>query len=335
MDWDNERYVRSYTKDTVNRLLLPWQSRHLLDSLWRKFDRAGLIDLGEHDPVLAVAALLGDPEQFVADGLPSLLTGSDPPCKIIQQAGKSYLYSPNFLDAQEAQQSNRARSKKSRETRRDKARLNAIVTKRAETVRPVSDTKRDGTDRQDPKPHGTDTKRDATDTKRAQSDTLARSGLTQPGLAVVGNSSDDGGESPNTPEVPSQETHSPKAELILEELRKHPVLESICTMALAEQGITNMVIAGGGVETVVKAVRDLAQQAGTAAAAKSPWEDSYILDRYRRYTCFCPNDSGKRGSKSHQPQRGDSEERRKHSREAWEQSEEYAKLAAEAEEIGI
>lgn len=130
MDFENERYVRVYTTDTVNRLLLPWEARHVLDSLWRKFDRAGVIDIGYHDPVRAIAALLGDPQEFVAGALGALIDGDDPPLELRELDGRRYLVAPNFMAGQEAKQSDKARQKAAREKRRATARLEQLVTPR-------------------------------------------------------------------------------------------------------------------------------------------------------------------------------------------------------------
>jgi hypothetical protein len=144
MDYENERYVRVYVTETVNFLCLPWQSRMLLRALTPHFDRAGLIDIGEHEPVKAVAAKLRCPEHFVSVGLSPLFRGPDSPWELREHDGRRFIFWPNFTAGQEAKQSDRQRSKASRERRRDFAKRAAVVTdcdvtKRDGGVRGVSD----------------------------------------------------------------------------------------------------------------------------------------------------------------------------------------------------
>ena len=46
MRWDDERYVRLYTRDTTDWLALSWQAQGLFVLILRKVNRAGVIDLG-------------------------------------------------------------------------------------------------------------------------------------------------------------------------------------------------------------------------------------------------------------------------------------------------
>ena len=48
MRWEDERYVRVYTRDTLNWLALSFEAQGVLVLLLRKLDRAGILDLGNH-----------------------------------------------------------------------------------------------------------------------------------------------------------------------------------------------------------------------------------------------------------------------------------------------
>lgn len=45
MDFENERYVRTYTRDTTAGLMMAWDEHTLFFALKRKVDRAGILDL--------------------------------------------------------------------------------------------------------------------------------------------------------------------------------------------------------------------------------------------------------------------------------------------------
>ncbi len=114
MRWEDERYVRLYTRDTVDWLGLSFPAQGLFCLLLRKVDRAGILPLGKHGKrAVAVAvghghqwAMLEEPlEELLADGC-------------IRIEGDRLLV-PNFIEAQEAIQSDAARKRTQRE--RDRA----------------------------------------------------------------------------------------------------------------------------------------------------------------------------------------------------------------------
>lgn len=114
LQWEDERYVRLYTRDTPTWVRLPWQSRFVLMSLLRKLDRKGRLDLGEEgDAALeSLAGYLMMPLEVVAAGLPPLLRRG-----VFAQEGPILLM-PNFIKAQEARLSDRARQALKRERER-------------------------------------------------------------------------------------------------------------------------------------------------------------------------------------------------------------------------
>ncbi len=126
MRWEDERYVKVYTRDTADWLALSFDAQALFCLLLRKVDRAGVFPLGRQGKK-AVAITLGQAalwprlepalDELVADGC-VLLDGDR-------------LIIRNFLEAQEAKQSDRARQAKSRETAR-------AVTNRDELSRNVT-----------------------------------------------------------------------------------------------------------------------------------------------------------------------------------------------------
>lgn len=73
MRWEDERYVRVYTRDTATWKTLPWQARALLPLLMRKLDRAGLMELGG-EGASGIAAVLDLPATVVRPGLAALVT---------------------------------------------------------------------------------------------------------------------------------------------------------------------------------------------------------------------------------------------------------------------
>lgn len=139
MDWDNERYVRLYVRDTADILAIGWEGRALFSEILRKVDRAGLFDSQEPE---VIAELIRMPVEVVAKSLPKLIKRG-----MVECIGDMLLI-PNFLEAQEAKASEAQRSREHRARHRDKTRAEQLqkeggATKRDEQV-VQSETKRDG-----------------------------------------------------------------------------------------------------------------------------------------------------------------------------------------------
>lgn len=111
MDWSDERWVRVYTRDTASWKLLGWQARTVLLHMFRKVDRAGVIDDGGEGSD-GLAAALDLPTDVTCHGLSQLVTRG-----IVVSRGDQHVI-PNFLAAQTAVTSDAERQRKSRETRR-------------------------------------------------------------------------------------------------------------------------------------------------------------------------------------------------------------------------
>lgn len=116
MRWEDERYVRLYQRDTLTWLSLSLEAQGLLALLLRKLDRAGLLDLGPRG-ARGVAAAIGHGGrwQTIQPALQELLDEG-----VFELRG-TVLVMPNYVAAQEAKASDRARQQAKRERDRDKA----------------------------------------------------------------------------------------------------------------------------------------------------------------------------------------------------------------------
>ena len=114
MDWQNERWVKLYTRDSTDWLTLSWQAQGLFCLLLRKVNRAGVIDLGRHG-AKGLSVHFGGPLAW-----PSLETALK---ELIESGcvtiGGPSLEIPNFVEAQAATQSAIARKRTERERERD------------------------------------------------------------------------------------------------------------------------------------------------------------------------------------------------------------------------
>lgn len=114
MRWEDERYVRVYTRDTTDWVALGWEAQSLFVLTMRKVDRAGILDLGKSG-VRGLAALVAMPLEVVERALPVLLADG---CVVMRG---TVLVIPNFIEAQEAKQSDAQRKREQRARDRDLA----------------------------------------------------------------------------------------------------------------------------------------------------------------------------------------------------------------------
>jgi hypothetical protein len=113
MRWEDERYVRFYTRDTAEWLALSWHARGLFGLVLRAVDRAGVLPVGKlGQKGLAVA--IQAPWVEVESPLAELLEDG---CVVWDEARAAFLI-PNYLEAQECPQSDAARKRASREKAR-------------------------------------------------------------------------------------------------------------------------------------------------------------------------------------------------------------------------
>lgn len=149
--FEDERYVRVYTRKTVTIKRLGWEGRAVWHALLVEFDRAGIFALSGSRPVDAVHLVSEIPREIVAIGLEKLFDARS----LVHIPEHDVLYAPRFMEAQEAIQSDAARSRAKRERVRAREVLNEIADTRRVggdtsrvTVRPGSgDTGRDGATR--------------------------------------------------------------------------------------------------------------------------------------------------------------------------------------------
>ena len=119
MRWEDEPFVKVYTRDTVQWMGLSFTAKGLFVLLLKKVDRAGLLPLGRHGR-RAVAIAIGHPEEWerLEPALEELLADG---CVVIVE---DVLMIPNFIEAQEARQSDRERKRAQRE--RDRAKVGIL-----------------------------------------------------------------------------------------------------------------------------------------------------------------------------------------------------------------
>jgi hypothetical protein len=117
MRWEDERYVRVYTRDTGDWLALSFEAQALFLMLLRKVDRIGELHLGKRGKA-AVAACIGHPTKVLSGALDELLADG---CVRLKDSGER-LFIPNFLKAQETPKSPTERKREQRERDAAKAR---------------------------------------------------------------------------------------------------------------------------------------------------------------------------------------------------------------------
>jgi hypothetical protein len=132
MRWEDERYVRIYTRDTPDWLALGWEAQALFVFATRKCDRAGILELGRSG-TRGLAALVAMPLEVVERALPILLSDG-----CVQMNGTT-LVIPNFIEAQETPQSDAQRQRESRARARDRA-ASQNVTEESRNVTSVTDS---------------------------------------------------------------------------------------------------------------------------------------------------------------------------------------------------
>ena len=130
MNFDDERFVKIFTRDTVTWKLLGWEGRCVLLMLLRKVDRAGCVDLASG--IEGLSLLLDLPEEVTERGFAACLRRG---C-VTQRDDIAVV--PNFVRAQDSRQTDRVRQAESRARRRDSGLVSQNVTDVARTV-----TKRD------------------------------------------------------------------------------------------------------------------------------------------------------------------------------------------------
>src|SRR5688572_18187943 len=100
MNWSDERYVRLFTRDTLNWKRMGWQARCVLVMLMRRVDRSGVLELGDGWKVEDLAEVLDLPAHVCVSGYKKLkATGT-----VTASGFPPGIALPNFLEAQETRQ---------------------------------------------------------------------------------------------------------------------------------------------------------------------------------------------------------------------------------------
>jgi hypothetical protein len=113
VNYERERYVRVYTRDTPTMKYIGWEGRAVLAELLRKVDREGRIGLDGFDAVEALCCLFDMPPEVVRPGLQKLLHRGT------VEVDSGGLLVPNFEAAQEWVASDAERARRYRARQRE------------------------------------------------------------------------------------------------------------------------------------------------------------------------------------------------------------------------
>lgn len=134
MNWDDEQFVKIYTRDTGEWTMLSWDAQALLVQILRKVDRSGVLQLGKHG-TRVLAATLGHRDQQ-ARILPALAELELDGCVLVRP---DRLVVPNFVAAQTSRQSDKARQQAARDRRRAESMKSGSLQDAAKTSQNVTD----------------------------------------------------------------------------------------------------------------------------------------------------------------------------------------------------
>ncbi len=134
MHWDDEQFVKIYTRDTGEWTMLSWDAQALLVQILRKVDRSGVLQLGKHG-TRVLAATLGHRDQQ-ARILPALAELELDGCVLVRP---DRLVVPNFVAAQTSRQSDKARQQAARDRRRAESMKSGSLQDAAKTSQNVTD----------------------------------------------------------------------------------------------------------------------------------------------------------------------------------------------------
>ena len=106
IDWASDHFVRLFTRDTEDDLMLSWEARAVWHELLRKFDKQGR--LANRRGARGIAALIRVPVEVMERALPDLLEDGR-----LMAVGEGY-EAPNYQDANYTPRSTAARKEYSR-----------------------------------------------------------------------------------------------------------------------------------------------------------------------------------------------------------------------------
>jgi hypothetical protein len=119
MRWEDESYVKLYTRDTPTWKAMNWQAKALLPLLMRKVDKAGLMECGDLGRG-AIGLMVDLPEEVAEQALRCL----EKLGVAVWHKPTSTLELPKFDEAQEARKSDTLRKRESRSKAKAQARVN-------------------------------------------------------------------------------------------------------------------------------------------------------------------------------------------------------------------
>jgi hypothetical protein len=128
LNFEDEHYVRIYTRDSKTWLRWGWEGQAVFMFLTRKVDKAGVLDEIE-SPTEDIALMTGLPAAIVEAGLPRLLKSGT-----VEIIGTT-LVIPNYLPAQTVSKSDKLRAQDCRSRRSATARLAKVLPKQSVTNR--------------------------------------------------------------------------------------------------------------------------------------------------------------------------------------------------------
>jgi hypothetical protein len=134
MRWEDERYIRIFTRDTPSWDALGWEAQALLVQIFRKMDRTGLLALGGSGR-RGLAACVRIPLDVVDRALDVLLEEG-----VLSMLGPD-IFCKNFMAAQECAKSDALRSKEKRERAHLRMTLGVSDVTREVAQTPRSDTR--------------------------------------------------------------------------------------------------------------------------------------------------------------------------------------------------
>lgn len=274
MRWEDEHYVRVYTRDTIEWDMLGWEARALFLFLLRKVDRAGILELGKHG-VRGLASMLRMPLEVVDRALAELLEDG---CTV--QRGAS-LVIPNYIEAQEAKSSDRQRKREQRLRARDRKRMadeEPVTSTDADrdSVTPRDQTGQSVTPCDEPSESVTDSHDRSHDVTRGHSEqSRAEPSKTDPAVAEAGGSR----EAHASAEPPQHQPQSPgPGQRMLAEMRRHRTLDTVVSTEFGRELADRIARKKIPVEWAIEAIADVAVDAAAVGL-----NTEALANKVRRY----------------------------------------------------
>lgn len=115
MRWEDEPWIKLYTRETPTTASWEWQARAIWPEIMKRLDGAGLMHVGTKG-VRGLAALIRFPVDVVKPGLDELVADGT-----VSLSANGVLCAPKFVDAQRARTSDKVRKATQRERDRDAA----------------------------------------------------------------------------------------------------------------------------------------------------------------------------------------------------------------------